>query len=157
MNAVNPLIRFSDTESKPGQPVTFRVDLLPLSLNYWSRAFWTVRAREAADTKIVVHAALGVKLRQWVMLNGVWFKEPVSIALVYYIGEKIKTKVGIRRRHANLDVDNLVPKHIIDAMKGVLIADDNRKLVPLVSQEAVDVSGVGGYTVVTVAPYSRAW
>jgi hypothetical protein len=42
-------------------------------------------------------------------------------------------------------------------MKGVLIADDNRKLVPLVSQEAVDVSGVGGYTVVTVAPYSRAW
>jgi len=76
---------------------------------------------------------------------------------VYFIGEKVQTKVGIRRRHANLDVDNLVPKHIIDAMKGVLIADDNRKLVPLVSQEAVDVSGAGGYTVVTVAPYSRAW
>jgi len=157
MNAINPLIRFSDTESKPGQPVTFRVDLLPLSLNYWSRAFWTVRSREAATTKNVVLAALGVKMRQWVMLNGVWFKEPVSVALVYYIGEKVQTKVGVRRRAANLDVDNLVPKHILDALKGVLIADDNRKLVPLVSQEAVDVKGVGGYTVVTVAPYSRAW
>lgn len=133
------------------------MDLLPLSLNYWSRAFWTVRSREAASTKLAVLAALGVKIRQWSMLNGVWFKEPVSIALVYFIGEKVQTKVGIRRRHANLDVDNLVPKHIIDAMKGVLIADDNRKLVPLVSQEAVDVKGVGGYTVVTVAPYSRAW
>lgn len=147
-------ISFSATEPHPGTPITFRIDLLPLSLNFWTRKYWSVRAREARDTKMHVNLALGVKRRQWASIHGPWFTVPVHVHLVYYVGTLDKNGRKKAGNAARLDVDNLVPKHILDAMKGIVFADDNIDCVPMVTTEARRADGKGGCTVITVSPYS---
>lgn len=156
MNGVSA-VRFAGSEPQPGQPITVRIDRIPLSLNYWTRKHWVVRSREAKDTKLEVNLAFGVKRRQWVSLHGPWFKCPVQIHLVYYIGRLNKAGRKKGGFAARLDVDNLVPKHIIDALKGMAFADDNIDCVPMVTTEALWTDGPGGRTVISIAPYSRDW
>lgn len=146
---VTQAVRFGLGEPQPGEPLAFKIDMLPTSLNYWSRQFWAVRAKEAKDAKVHVFRAIGARRRMWARMNGPWFTSPVRIVLTYHVG---RAKNGASR---NLDVDNLVPKHIVDAMKGVLIADDNFKHVPRIEQEIVPIDARGGYTHVLIRPYGR--
>ncbi len=153
---INAAVRFGPGEPQPGEPITFRLERLPLSLNFWTRKFWSVRADEAINTKQECLLAIGLKVRQWVAINGPWFRAPVKIELVYHVGSHKKLRTKSFRRASGIDTDNLLPKHIIDALKGVLIEDDNMHCVPRVENETVPFEGVGGFTVVTVTPYSRA-
>jgi hypothetical protein len=150
-------VQFAGTEPKPGEPITIRIDRIPLSLNFWTRKHWVVRARDGRDMKMHVNIAFGVKRRQWVALHGPWFSVPVQVHLVYYVG--VLDKNGRKKSGfaARLDVDNLVPKHILDALTGLAYKDDNIDCVPMVTTEARRTDGKGGRTVITIAPYDASW
>lgn len=152
---LNNAISFPPGEPQPGEAFTASIERLPMSLNFWSRKFWSVRAKDALDVRAHVLNAVGLKRRQWCALNGPWFTVPVRIHLVYFVGDKVKTAVRNMSRKNGIDTDNLVPKHIIDALKGSIIADDTMRLVPMVINETVPIVGVGGYTEFTIEPYKR--
>lgn len=154
MSVVNQAVRFGPNETHPGETLYLRIDRLPLSLNFWTRKFWTKRSQDAANMKMHVVHAFGVRRRQWVHLNGPWFTVPVEMWLTYCVREGGRERNG-RFRIGEVDTDNLVPKHIIDALKGLAFADDTARHIPLVSNEVEFIADGDPYTLVTIAPYRK--
>lgn len=151
---VNHAILFGLREQQPGEPLTIIVPKLPSSLNDWTRDHWGRRARDARDMKAAVDVAIGHRRLQWAHLNGPWFKCPVEIHCMFEIGN-VGRLGKIKRGAANrIDVDGLVPKHIIDALKGTIIAEDDVDHVPLLLLEGRRVEG-RGRTIVRIAPFTR--
>lgn len=149
---INDAVKFRDDEPGPGEALEIEIERLPMSLNFWTRKFWTVRSRDARDTKVRILIAFGHKRRQWVHLNGPWFRVPVTVVLTYYVGEMVRDSRG-RFVQQEVDVDNLVPKHIIDALKGLAFADDGPRYVRRTVQEVVLVEGKAARTNILIVPY----
>lgn len=152
MTTILPVVEFTPLEAHPGTPLRIVVDRLPLSLNFWTRKFWHVRTKDAENMRQHVVAGFGVKRVQWCRINGPWFRVPVSVHCLYHIGNKTRDAAG-RFYTRKIDTDNLVPKHIIDALKGLAFADDTARHIPRVTNEVVFVEGAGSRTIVTIAPY----
>jgi len=149
MENYNSAITFSSGDPQPGEAIELQVDRVPLSLNDWTRKFWTVRAADAKDWQQSIFLAFGVRRRQWVHLNGPWFRDPVTVEIHYFVGELARN--GKRTGKHRFDLDNLVPKHIIDGLTGLLFKDDSCEHIPVLIQYAHRVSG-RSYTVVRVYP-----
>jgi Holliday junction resolvase RusA-like endonuclease len=83
-------------------PVEFAVPFLPPTLNVWSRAHWTARARWAKEWRFLVRAHAP--------RSHAIFRAPVIVTLTFY---------SKRAR----DCDSMA-KFPLDGLTGVLIADD---------------------------------
>jgi Holliday junction resolvase RusA-like endonuclease len=101
-----------------------RIKALPVSLNVWSRD-WKVRHRQQQEWKLRFYNAFGMDRRQKVYLHGPWFPGAVNIGVTFHVA-------GKRR----MDLDNLVPKCLIDAMRGEVFRDDNIEVVRMLVLES---------------------
>ena len=120
--------------------LTITVPMLPSSLNKWTRAHWTTRNGE--------HKAWVAAMEPRLLLAGcrkghpLW-AGPVEVALVYHVARKKGGKA--------MDVDNMAPKHAIDAMKGWVFPDDGPSYLPRLVQSVV-LGAKSDCTVITVTP-----
>lgn len=159
MTVVNHAVTFPKGEPQPGDDLVLRIERLPLSLNYWTRKFWTHRSRDAADMRGHVERAFGQKRRQWCAINGPWFTVPVEVWLTYYVPDAGPTQRTAKGHFVagQIDTDNLVPKHIIDALKKLAFADDTASHIPRVTAEVrrLGADEKYSYTRVWIFPYVR--
>jgi len=102
------------------------VPYLPSSLNVWTRAPWMVRNRDRMEwaERMALHCLLA-GLRSDIPV----FSEPVRLTLTYRVGKKL--------RRQKFDVDNLVPKHLIDGLIGYAFPDDGPDYVSELVQRVV--------------------
>lgn len=119
--------------------LSFDVSGIPSSLNYWTRAHWRVRDRERKawhDRLVPLLLASGCRKGRPM------FAGEVRVMLVYNFGK------GNKRRRP--DLDNLAPKHLIDAMRGYVFKDDGPTYIVELVQSIERHGGKGDFTSVTV-------
>lgn len=117
---------------------------VPSSLNAWTRAHWQARNRER---KLWAEKVLLTWLSRPAP-RPTPFVEPVSVTLLYRV-----TRTG--KRGKPIDLDNMAPKHLIDALRGVVIVDDGPQWVRQLVQR-ISVGGERDETVIRVEPLSEA-
>ncbi len=93
--------------------LVFTVPLIPSSLNAWTRAHWTARNRER---KAVAEAVRPRLLLAGLRSGSPRWTVPVRVCLLY--------RVAPRKHGQRFDLDNLAPKHIVDALRGWAFPDD---------------------------------
>src|SRR6185436_6748827 len=86
-------------------PLTLNIPDLPYSLNQWSRD-WKKRHQRQESDYWRVWNAIGNRRHTLIHLHGAWFDGPVKLEFVFHVPGKKR-----------LDLDNLVPKTYIDAMR----------------------------------------
>ena len=118
----------------------FSVPLIPSSLNTWTRAHWTTRNRERQAVADAVHPRL---LLAGCRSGRPMFPGPVRVTLAY--------RVAPRLRKQRIDLDNLAPKHLIDALRGWVFPDDGPDYIRELVQRMDTAEGPDG-TTVTVEP-----
>ena len=116
--------------------LSFTVLGVPSSLNDWTRKHWRTRNRERLQWAEKVGNVL---LSQGLRTGRPAFRVPVRIIFTYHLK-------GRKR-----DVDNLVPKHLIDGMCGYVFADDGPDYVQEVTQRVL-MGAKRSYTHVLVEP-----
>ena len=116
------------------------VPLIPSSLNTWTRAHWTTRNRERQAVADATHPRL---LLAGCRSGRPMFTGPVRITLVYHLAPRL--------RKQRIDLDNLAPKHLIDALRGWVFPDDGPDYVCELVQRVGPPSTVDS-TSVTVEP-----
>lgn len=96
---------------------------MPSSLNYWTRAHWRVRDRERKQWADKIVPAL---FTHGLRVNKPKFTCKVALSLCYYFSNKSRRK--------RPDLDNLAPKHIIDALRGYVFPDDGPAYIVSLTQ-----------------------
>lgn len=116
---------------------------VPPSLNAWATRHWAQRHRDrgewAAKVKFVLYAAHGRRRAL--------FTVPVRVTLTY--------RVAPRLRKQRLDLDNMAPKHAVDALRGELFPDDGPQWVRELVQR-IEEGAARDETVIRVEPLSEA-
>jgi Holliday junction resolvase RusA-like endonuclease len=114
-----------------------RIEGLPVTLNRWSRAHWTLRAGLAEATRWQVQAAVGQARR-----TGHWDGQPFPRA-------RVRVTFGWPNRRRR-DLDNAVPKLLLDGLvaAGVLPDDAAGCVVELTLRSGPVVGGAGWTDVV---------
>lgn len=92
-----------------GRRVVIKVPAVPPSLNDWSRAHWRERYRLTGGWVALLRSAT------------------VGIGMV--VGSARVTVVYSFKNRRRRDLDNLVPKFIMDGLKGRVVADDDERYV----------------------------
>ena len=112
------------------------IPLIPSSLNEWTRAHWSARNRERKAVADVVHPRL---LLAGCRSGRPLFREPVRVTLTYHVAPRL--------RKQRIDLDNMAPKHIIDALRGWVFPDDGPEWLAELVQRVSEGAGADTTTV----------
>jgi len=108
--------------------LTLRIPLRATSLNKWMRMHWQAKRLHQAHIKAAVRAVL-----PWTVTNRVG----------YPLQHQVRLRITAYMRPPLLDADNVVVKDLVDALKGWVIPDDNKKFVaemtPVVQKNQNDI------------------
>lgn len=99
------------------QPVlSLRIPMRATSMNKWMRMHWRTQRRHRDDVAAVVRGAL-----PWQVIQRFENRYPVQ--------KPVRVHIAAYMRPPLLDADNIVAKDLIDALKGWVIRDDDKRFV----------------------------
>ena len=94
--------------------LTLRIPLRATSLNKWMRMHWQAKRKHKADIYASVRSVL-----PWAVTNRVG----------YPLQHQVRLRIIAYMRPPLLDADNVVVKDLVDALKGWVIPNDNKRFV----------------------------
>ena len=96
--------------------LTLRIPLRATSMNKWMRMHWRTQRRHRDDVAMIVRNAL-----PWEVIQRIGNQYPVQ--------RPVRLHIAAYMRPPLLDADNIVAKDLIDALKGWVIRDDDKRFV----------------------------
>ena len=120
--------------------IRFVVPGIPSSLNVWTRSHWRTRHSESLSWN--------TRIQLFYLSQYSHLPRPAFTGGVHLLFE-------FRRPRSKklIDVDNMAPKHLVDAMRGLLFPDDSPKWVKSITMTAHrDVGIPSDETLIMVEP-----